>query len=239
MRYYRLPPGAGLGALLVALFIIFALVFIPARVAGESFERLGLSMLQGVVVLGVMLLWRTVAVTVHVSKRLVPLLVMPSMRSMLLRMQGVEPEQEHTGELVPQRIALGAGGCIVPLLMCLYFLANTPDLASAWPWMAAAALVVGGVCFATIKPSPTTGVQVPLFVPPAATLVASLVLKGQSFAPQAAYVGTVLGILISTGVVPLLLPRMRNRIETPRFTIGGPGVFGGLFLACLAAGLFS
>ncbi len=239
MRQYRMPPGAGLGLLAVLALLVFALVFVPARMAGESFERLGLSPMLGLVVLFAMLLWRTSRLTIHTSPHLVAEPVAPPMPTLLSRMGDMAPQVEHTGELVRQRIALSVGGCLVPLAMCVLFALRLPAETEVWAWVAGAVLVVAVVCFASLKPWLGRGLRVPVFIPPAATLVACLVLQGKDFAPQAAYIAAVAGTLLGTGVAPLLLPRIRNRLDAPCIVIGGPGVFGGLFIASIVAGLFS
>lgn len=237
MRYYRLPPGAGLGALALLALFLFALVFVPARLAGEAFERLGLTMLQGLAVLAAMLLWRTRAFTVFVSRRLVPDRAQATLQEAFLRMQGMEMGPQPTGELVRQRVQLGLGGCVVPLCLCVYFALRLPP--EAWAWVAGGSAVVAGACFAAMRRQPGRGVEVPVFVAPVATLAATLLFSGREWAPQAAYLCAVLGTLGGTGLLPLALPRLRAGLDQPRVVIGGPGVFGGLFLATLAAGLFS
>ncbi len=237
MRQYRIPPGAGLGLLVVLVLVVFALVFVPVRVAGESFERLGLSPILGLAVLFAMLIWRNFRLTIHISPRLVAEPVAQSVQTMFSYLGGMAPNLEHTGELVRQRIAVSVGGCIVPLALCVLFALRLPAETEVLAWTAGAVAVVAVVCFGSLKPCPGLGLRVPVFIPPAATLVACIVLQGQPFAPQAAYIAAVLGTLLGAGVVPLLLVRVRNRIDAPWIVIGGPGVFGGLFLASIAAGL--
>ncbi|MBU1247774.1 MAG: DUF1614 domain-containing protein [Proteobacteria bacterium] len=239
MRQYTLPPGAGLGILFLFGLLVFGLIFVPAHVAGESFERLGLTMLQGLVVLVCMLLWRGKSFIIHVSSRLVPQVAAQAMNAMLFRMQGMEPESEHTGELVHQRIAVSVGGAVVPLCLCAYFAFRLSTHTNAWAWTAGVVALVAVVCFAALKPWPGQGLRLPVFLSPAATAVAAMVLRGQPFAPQAAYIAAVAGTLIGAGLAPLVISRFRNRLDAPLLVIGGPGVFGGLFFATIAAGLFA
>lgn len=239
MRYYRFGPGAGLGALVFAALIIFALIFVPARLAGEAFERLGLTTVQGVAVLAAMLIWRTASLTVFRSRKLVPDRPAETMQQMLLRMQGVEHEGEHTGELVRQRISLGVGGALVPLGLCAWFAAGLPADQEAWAFVAGGVAVVGAACFAALKPRVGRSPELPVWLPPLVTIVAALLVSGREYAPQATYLSAVLGTLAGTGVLPFVVRRTRRQLDAPNIVIGGPGVFGGIFLATLAAGLFS
>jgi len=71
MRQYRIPPQHGLLALVVVGLIVYLLVSVPVGVMSESFERLGLSPLQGAAVLMAMLVFRTVSLPLWKSRRLV------------------------------------------------------------------------------------------------------------------------------------------------------------------------
>jgi uncharacterized membrane protein len=57
--------------------------------------------------------------------------------------------------------------------------------------------------------------------------------------PVAAYVAGTIGTIIGGNLVPLLTPRVRNRVGAPTVSIGGAGTFGGVFVAGILAVLLA
>jgi uncharacterized membrane protein len=55
----------------------------------------------------------------------------------------------------------------------------------------------------------------------------------------AAYVAGTIGTIIGGNLVPLLTPRVRNRVGAPTVSIGGAGTFGGVFVAGILAVLLA
>lgn len=53
----------------------------------------------------------------------------------------------------------------------------------------------------------------------------------EPFRPVAAYIAGTMGAIIGGNLIPLLIPRFRNSVGTPVVSIGGPGTFGGVFVA--------
>ena len=218
---------------LVALFFLF--VFLPVSIVAEAFSRLGLTPAQGVLMLIAIVAGRAVNIPVYTSERLV---VVHGPRSVRLGMdeagRPVRIEEESGNELKKQVFALNVGGFIMPLLLSFTFLVRQHMVFQAdgvYPWIAFVMVMVAGGCYALAKPDPFTGVRIPLVLPALITFVCVYFFVPEPFRPVAAYVAGTMGAVLGGNVVPLLFPRFRNRVGTPMVSIGGPGIFGGVFVA--------
>lgn len=237
IRHYRGGPLAGVLALAIFAGLVFLLIFVPAKVVGESFARLGLTPILGLVLLGAMFIWRGAGLWLYKSKRLV--------RETSYRMNplagflGVplEAMAERGDELKAQIIGVSVGGVLLPLAVSGWFLYHFAADTQAVLLTAGAALVVAVVAGALVRPGYMSGLSLPAWAPPLATLLGSLLFIGHPEAPRMAYVAACTGTLVGAGLFPLLAPHLRNNIEAQRVLVGGPDVFGGIFLAQIAAGI--
>ncbi len=132
-------------------------------------------------------------------------------------------------------LALNVGGALVPMLVASSFLiAMGSDALPSLPLIAVAALIIKRMS----RVLPTIGVVTPMFVPPLVAAFLSLIYIpiSRSDLPLAAYAIGVFGAIIGADV--LNLPKiLRYR---PRFaSIGGAGVFDGVYLTGLLAGVLA
>lgn len=240
--YFQFSGGIFAALLfLVALFFMF--IFLPVSIVAEAFSKLGLTPVQGVLMLIAILIGRTVNLPVFTSERLV---VVPKPRSMSFGLdeQGrpVQLEEEPANELKKQVFAVNLGGCIMPLLLSITFLISLHlgnKAEGAYTWIGFAMVMVAGGCYALAKADPFTGLRVPLIMPALMTFVSVYFFVPEPFRPVAAYVAGTLGTIIGGNLVPLLTPRIRNSVGTPQVSIGGAGTFGGVFVAGILAVLLA
>ncbi len=218
---------------LAALFFLF--VFLPVSIVAEAFSKLGLTPVQGVLMLIAILVGRFVNVPVFTSERLV---VVPKSRSVSFGLddlgRSVWSEQEPTNELKKQVLAVNVGGCVMPLLLSVTFLVSLHlgnRAEGVYSWIAFAMIMVAGASYAVSKADPFVGLRVPVIMPVVMTFVSVYFFVPQEFRPVAAYVAGTLGTLVGGNVVPLLTPKIRNHIGIPLVSIGGAGTFWGVFLA--------
>ncbi|RMG03444.1 MAG: DUF1614 domain-containing protein [Nitrospirae bacterium] len=120
-----------------------------------------------------------------------------------------------------QVIAVNLGGAVIPVFLSFYLLGSVP-----LNLVLSATLITTVSAYLLSKPVKGVGVVMPAFVPP---LIAALtaMLISREYAPQIAYISGVLGTLIGADL--LRLP-MLNRLEAPFLSIGGAGVFDGIYL---------
>jgi uncharacterized membrane protein len=233
-------PGSLLAMILFLALLLLFFVVLPANIAAHAAEGLGLTPVQGILLLVAMVLSRGVEFTVFRSERLVRDVVRPDMPlSAFLRMQGMTPPEEEMfgDELVPQTFAVGVGGLLLPLGMSLVFLGRVAALPGALAWTGAAVALAAVVCFAATTYRPGMAPKLPVFMPPVCAALTAFMLPSQGFTASAAFAAAVLGPVLGSGIAPLLLPRLRARVDAPRVVLGGEGFFWGVFFGCIVAGL--
>jgi uncharacterized membrane protein len=128
-------------------------------------------------------------------------------------------------------IAVNLGGAVIPVVLSLYLLTRY----RMWLLGAVATAVVAAVVHYLARPVQGVGIAVPIFAPPLVTAAISFLLSRDLAAPLA-YVSGSLGTLIGADL--LNLDWIRG-LGTPIASIGGAGVFDGIFLTGIIAVLLS
>ena len=138
----------------------------------------------------------------------------------------------HPPRVQEQVLAINVGGAVIPLLLALYVLPNAP-LAR----VCIATAAVSAVCFVLARPVKGVGITLPALIPPIiAALLAYLLVDDPVARTAVAYVSGVLGTLIGADL--LNLPRI-HRLGAHVVSIGGAGVFDGIFLVGILAALLT
>ena len=138
------------------------------------------------------------------------------------------PHSLNSSEVV---LAVNLGGAVTPTLLSLYLLIRH----GVWLRGMFAALLVAVLCHALAEPIRGAGISLPISVASvAATLIALLV--GWRHAPPLAYAGGSLGVFIGADLANI--EQMRG-LGAPLLSIGGGGVFDGIFIAGAAAMLLA
>ncbi len=225
------------GAVLVFLFFFLIFFVIPLGIVSEAFARLGLSPIQGILVLVAMLIGNRFDLTVHVSDRLVRVAAFTSVQFRGNMFWFNRQRLDDSGEdiLKQQEIAVNVGGCVIPCLLAAYFLWQGRGLEGFFPWCVMAAGVVGAACYAFAKPKPGVGLSIPVFLPPLVTVITVWLLVPREMAPYVAYVGGCLGTLAGADVAHLFNKGTRDRLDAAVLSIGGAGTFGAVFLTGILA----
>jgi uncharacterized membrane protein len=130
-------------------------------------------------------------------------------------------------------ICINLGGGVVPIVVSLLFLYAIYEASGGAGGLAPALYSVLVTSIATIASSraiPGIGIVVPTFIPPIASSLTVLALEGPGpVSGLSAYVGGSLGSLIGADVLRLL--KDFRRINSPLLSIGGAGVFDGVFVS--------
>ncbi|MGR9052239.1 MAG: DUF1614 domain-containing protein [Gammaproteobacteria bacterium] len=129
-------------------------------------------------------------------------------------------------------IALNVGGCVIPVGLSLYFVAQ--HLLDPFK-LALALAAVTAICFRFSRLIPGMGVAMPIFIAPLASAAIALLLD-VNHAAQLAYVSGVLGVLIGADLL-----RLKNiaSLGAPVAAIGGAGTFDGIFMTGIIAALLA
>jgi uncharacterized membrane protein len=145
----------------------------------------------------------------------------------------------------PFYLAINVGGAIIPLVISVHLiLARRVSSLKA----AAGIAIVTILTYHLATPVPGQGIVLPFWVTPALAAICGLVLgRGYQGAPALAYIsgsiGTLLGAdimnLLTPGVIPALSPTGVPPARQLVLSIGGAGVFDGIFLTGVLAVLFA
>ncbi|HOV80573.1 MAG TPA: DUF1614 domain-containing protein [Bacillota bacterium] len=129
-----------------------------------------------------------------------------------------------------QIIAVNMGGAVIPAIFSLYLLLRTP----LFPTLAAT-IIVATAAKALARPVSGVGISLPAFIPPLVAAAVAVLLAGKDAAPVA-YIAGVWGTLIGADL--LNLHRFR-KMGAHVLSIGGAGVFDGIFLVGVVAALLA
>jgi uncharacterized membrane protein len=131
-----------------------------------------------------------------------------------------------------QVLAVNVGGAVIPVLLSLYVLPNAP-IGTAMIAIAA----VSAVCFVLARPVKGVGITLPAFISPiVAAALAYLLVPDPIGRTAVAYAAGVMGTLVGADI--LNLPRI-HRLGGHVVSIGGAGVFDGIFLVGILAAILT
>ena len=153
--------------------------------------------------------------------------------------------QDIPTDFHPLYLAVNLGGCIIPLVISGHLLLR----GRASPVKALLGVaVVAAITYYVAEAIPGEGIVLPFWLSPLLAAVCGLVLAGgYRRAPPLAYIsgtlGTLLGAdilsLLTPGVLPALSPLDLHRARPLVLSIGGAGVFDGIFLTGIIAVLLA
>jgi uncharacterized membrane protein len=125
-----------------------------------------------------------------------------------------------------QIIAINVGGAIIPILICFYLLPKAPLLKTI-----IATAISTFVVYKLARPIPMIGVGLPIFIPPLAAVLLAFLFSPRNPLPVA-YISGVMGVLIGADLLNL------RCLNSPGvMSIGGAGVFDGIFLVGIISAL--
>ena len=217
--------GPLLPLLFTFILLPLLLVLLQVQAVSLAFSNLGLSPTLVIVIFYLSLLGSFV--NVPITRRRVRIEGKP-----LLPLPFSLPLFYYPPRVKEQVLAVNVGGAVIPVLLSLYVLPNAP---LAKVLLATAA--VSAVCFVLARPREGVGITIPALIPPIiAALLAYLLVPDPVGRTAVAYVSGVLGTLIGADI--LNLPRI-HRLGAHVVSIGGAGVFDGIFLVGILAAILT
>jgi len=213
----------------ILLFLLFILLLpllfflAQAGILGIAFAKLGLDPVSGVVFFLACLIGS--GVNIPIRRRPVVVSDEDDIPFLLGRFFGF-----RVPRVTEQVLAVNVGGAILPALLCLYLLPRAP----LWQTLFAT-VVVALVAKKLSRPVPGAGITLPALIPPiVSALLAAILVRGN--AAPTAYIAGVAGTLIGADLLNLhRIERMGRGV----MSIGGAGVFDGIFLVGIFAVLLS
>lgn len=145
----------------------------------------------------------------------------------------------------PVYLAINLGGCIVPLVISAHLLLSKRASSGK---VAIGVAVVAAVTYLAAEAVPGEGIVLPFWLSPLLAALCGLALAGgYRGAPPLAYISGTLGTLVGAdilslltpGVLPALSPPYLHRASPLVLSIGGAGVFDGIFLTGIIAVLLA
>ncbi len=127
-------------------------------------------------------------------------------------------------------IAVNLGGAVLPGLLCLYLLPTVP-----FGKVVAATVITTAAAHLLSRPVKGVGVVMPAFVPPVIAALSALIIS-RAHAPQLAYISGVLGTIIGADILRL---SQIKKTGAPFLSIGGAGVFDGIYLVGIVSVLLA
>ena len=208
-------------AVLLVLVTPLVLALLYLNLATFSFERLGLSSQAALIVLFASLVGGMI--NIPISRERVVVQQMP---------RGLMRFFYYSPPAVRERvIAINVGGAIIPVLLSAYLAPRAPILPTL-----ITIVVVALVCKSLARVTPGVGITLPAFVPPLVSAAVAMLLSSGAGAAPVAYIGGTLGTLLGADL--LNLPAVR-RMPALMLSIGGAGVFDGVFLVGIIAALIA
>lgn len=140
----------------------------------------------------------------------------------------------RTPKIEAQGIAINLGGAIIPILLSFYFLFLTLRSGFLLQPVLIATILMIFISKSLARIIPGRGISLPALVPPIFSTLFALILAPE-FAASCAFISGVLGVLIGADVLNL------GKIQKYGgfVSIGGAGVFDGIFLVGIISALLA
>lgn len=227
IRMYSAGP---LSIVALVLFIGLIILIVPLLflgLVGAAFTRLGFSWIAALAVVLLMLFGSFVNIPLY------------RIRRDMVRVNN--PEVPFASPPVWETIiSLNLGGALIPAAVSAYLLYRATAVTGMEILrpVATGMVIVAVIAWLATRSVPGYGLRAPLFIPGLSALLCGLLLTGGNGleAGVTAFVAGTAGTLLGSGIAQL--PRMRD-MEIPEVSIGGSGMFGAIFLACLLSSLIA
>jgi len=214
-------PVAFIIFLLFILFLPFLFILGYFHILTLGFEKLGIS--PGATIFLLLLILIGSSINIPLTKK-----------KLVYRVESRFFGLWRTPKIEAQGIAINLGGAIIPILLSFYFLFLT--LRSGFPFqpILIATILMIFISKFLARIIPGRGISLPTFIPPIFSAIFALILS-PSFAAPCAFISGVLGTLIGADLLNLRKVQKYGGFVS----IGGAGVFDGIFLVGIVSALLA
>lgn len=230
----RLYSGGALPVIALVLLIVLVILVIPLLflgLVGAAFTRLGFSWTAALAVVLLMLFGSFINIPLSTVRR-------EMVRAGHGEFAYDGTNAQASAPVWDTVISLNLGGALIPVIVSLYLLSRAISLVgtSVLIPVATGIVIVAVIAYVATRSVPGYGIRAPLFIPGLAALLCGLVLTGGTGLPAGvtAFVSGTAGTLLGAGIARL--PAIKD-LEVPEVSIGGAGMFGAVFLACILSAL--
>jgi uncharacterized membrane protein len=234
VHVHSVGPLSVIALILLIALVILIIPLLFLGLVGAAFTRLGFSWIAALAVVLLMLTGSLVNIPLYRIKR-----DMVRVDTPVISFTGAE------GPFAPQPvwetiIALNLGGAVIPLAVSAYLLYQASIVAGTeiLQPVTAGVVIVAVIAWLATRYIPGYGIRAPLFMPGLVAILCGLLLTGGTglSAAVTAFVAGTVGTLVGAGIAQL--PRIRD-MEIPEVSIGGSGMFGAIFLACILSAVIA
>jgi uncharacterized membrane protein len=235
VKVYSAGPLSIIALILLIGLIILVIPLLFLGFVGAAFTRLGFSWIAALAVVLLMLFGSFVNIPLYTIRR-----------DMVRGDTGAFSDE---GAAIPWAtqpvwdtvISLNLGGAVIPVLVSAYLLYSSVVVLGTTILgpVCAGIVIVAIIAYLATRSVPGYGIRAPLFIPGLAALLCGLLLTGGTpglVAGVTAFVAGTAGTLLGAGIA--WLPRIKD-LEVPRVSIGGAGMFGAIFLACILSAMIA
>ncbi|MGB7788250.1 DUF1614 domain-containing protein [Methanoregula sp.] len=234
VRLYSAGPLSIIALILLIGLVILVIPLLFLGLVGAAFTRLGFSWIAALAVVLLMLFGSFINIPLYTIRR-----------DMIRAGTGEFSFESAAAPWAPQpvwdtAISVNLGGAVIPVLVSAYLLYRAVGVlgtAILGP-VGAGIVIVAAIAYLATRSVPGYGIKAPLFIPGLAALLCGLLLTGGTglLAGVTAFVAGTAGTLLGVGIG--WLPRVKD-LEVPQVSIGGAGMFGAIFLACILSALIT
>lgn len=214
---------------LTLFFVIFLILAIPfvfvllqLGIISFAFEKIGVPANLAILFYAISLLTSSINIPVYKRELAVPI---NTVESIFINFLGGIPQI-----IKEQIIAINVGGCIVPVLFSFYLLTKAPIISTLF-----GIAIISIVAYVFSRPVPGVGIVMPFWIAPIFSALIAMVIAPDHRA-LVAYVSGVLGTLIGADILKIGQFMRKN---PGILSIGGAGVFDGIFLTGIVAAFLS
>lgn len=212
--------------LFFVIFLVFAipflLILLQLGVISLAFDKIGIPANLAILFYAVSFFFSSVNIPVYRKPVAVPI---NTVESIFINFLGGIPQT-----VKEQIVAINIGGCIVPVVFSFYLLTKTSILPAI-----IGIFIISLVAYIFSRPVPGVGIVMPFWISPLfSALIAMIIAPGH--AALVAYVSGVLGTLIGADILKI---RQFMKKNPGILSIGGAGVFDGIFLTGIVAAFLS
>jgi uncharacterized membrane protein len=234
IRMHSAGPLSVLALILLIGLVILIVPLLFLGLVGAAFTRLGFSWIAALALVLLMLFGSFVNIPLYRIKRD---MIRVDHAALPFAGTGNSFSPPPVWETV---ISLNLGGALIPAAVSVYLLYRAiavADMTVLQP-VAVGIVIVAVIAWMATRSVPGYGLRAPLFIPGLAALLCGLLLTGGTglSAGVTAFVAGTAGTLLGAGIAQL--PRIRD-MEIPEVSIGGAGMFGAIFLACILSALIA
>jgi len=235
VRFFSAGPLSVLTLVLLIGLVLLLIPLLVLGVIGAAFTRLGLSWVEALALVLLMLFGSFVNVPLYLIRR-----DMVEVTPISYDRYGNPSLQRSATPVWETRISLNLGGCILPVFIAAYMMYRVATVTGSLQLVPLflCAGIVSLVTFVTTREIPGMGIYVPVFIPALTALVAGILISGGGglAAAATALAGGIIGTIAGGNLAHLV--RVWD-LDIMEISIGGFGTFGAVFLCCILPALIA